>query len=223
MSFLESHTPSQRGGTVAVVGLIHGVVIYALVTGLAGVTHWIADTRIEGHNIPVETTVAVPTPHDPAKPKPHPLQPRSDKPAPQPTAAAQPDAGDRSDYPVPRPAEPDSGNGKGDAPSGGAATAVEPAIATPLGHPGDWATADDYPPSDLRLTHEGTSRFSLVVGTDGRVTACAITRSSGWPGLDGATCRLVTKRARFRAATDGAGAKVPGNYASAIRWMIPRD
>ena len=37
-----------------------------------------------------------------------------------------------------------------------------------------------------------------TVETDGRVTGCRVTRSSGKPALDGVTCRLIEKRYRYR-------------------------
>jgi protein TonB len=96
-----------------------------------------------------------------------------------------------------------------------------PRGATPLGSPGTWVSTDDYPASDLRLDHEGISRFRVTVGADGRVQNCEITRSSGFPGLDRAACANVAKRARFKPATDASGATVGGSYSSSVKWEIP--
>ncbi|MDE2405626.1 MAG: energy transducer TonB [Sphingomonadales bacterium] len=73
----------------------------------------------------------------------------------------------------------------------------------------------------MRAGHAGITRFRLSIGSDGRVTGCEVVAGSGWPGLDAATCRLVSARARFRPATDEHGAVTGGHYASAIRWVIP--
>jgi protein TonB len=81
---------------------------------------------------------------------------------------------------------------------------------------------DDYPARDLDEGHEGTTVFRVIVGADGRVSGCEIVRSSGYRGLDQATCRAVTKRARFRPATDGNGQAVAGSYSNSVRWQIPR-
>lgn len=86
-----------------------------------------------------------------------------------------------------------------------------------------WVTTDDYPTADARAGHTGTVRFRLAIDAGGRVTDCTITQSSGYPGLDAATCRNVNKRARFDPATDAAGERIAGNYAGTIRWVIPRD
>ncbi|MGF7146891.1 protein TonB [Sphingomonas zeicaulis] len=45
----------------------------------------------------------------------------------------------------------------------------------------------------------------LDVGADGRVTGCRVAQSSGDPALDTTTCRLATKRFRYRPATDTSG------------------
>ncbi|HEY0958107.1 MAG TPA: TonB family protein [Novosphingobium sp.] len=98
-----------------------------------------------------------------------------------------------------------------------------PRMAMPRGNPGDWATTNDYPARDLREGNQGIAHFLLTIGADGRVQSCRITQSTGFSGLDDATCRNVSRRARFEAATDGTGASVSGTYSGSIRWVIPRD
>jgi protein TonB len=97
----------------------------------------------------------------------------------------------------------------------------QPKAASPLGHPGRWATSADYPARALREEREGTTRFRVIVGADGRVKGCEVTASSGSPDLDAATCANVAMRARFSPATDESGARVAGSYSSAVRWEIP--
>ncbi|HYD25058.1 MAG TPA: TonB family protein [Croceibacterium sp.] len=91
----------------------------------------------------------------------------------------------------------------------------------PSTSPSSWISTDDYPRRPLTDGVEGTARYSLVVGTGGRVSSCEITRSTGNAQLDEATCRLLTRRARFDAATDESGAKVLGTYSGSVRWDIP--
>jgi protein TonB len=98
-----------------------------------------------------------------------------------------------------------------------------PRSAKPRGDQARWVTTDDYPTADVRAGHTGTVRFRLALDASGKVADCTITQSSGYPGLDAATCRNVSKRARFDAATDGAGEKVAGSYDGTIRWVIPQD
>lgn len=98
-----------------------------------------------------------------------------------------------------------------------------PQGAKPRGDVARWVTTDDYPPSDIRAGHTGTVQFRVAIDAEGEVTGCTVLSSSGYPGLDAATCRNVSKRARFNPATDAEGAKVAGSYTGTIRWVIPRD
>lgn len=95
--------------------------------------------------------------------------------------------------------------------------------AKPRGNPANWATTDDYPSSALRAEAQGTSGFRLQVGSDGRVTGCTITSSSGNAALDDATCKLVTRRARFTPAQDENGTAMADTYANRIVWRIPEN
>lgn len=84
-----------------------------------------------------------------------------------------------------------------------------------------WITTDDYSRADLTRGREGTASYRLVVGSDGRVDACEITRSSGHASLDTNTCRLLERRARFDAARDNRGERVVGSYTGSVTWQIP--
>ena len=84
-------------------------------------------------------------------------------------------------------------------------------------------STDDYPPSALRAGEAGTTGFRLDVGPDGRVTNCTVTSSSGSSALDSATCRLLTRRARFTPARDSSGSAAPGVHNSRIVWRIPDE
>lgn len=98
-----------------------------------------------------------------------------------------------------------------------------PRNAKPRNDAAGWVTTNDYPTADIRAGHTGTVRFRLSLDTSGRVTECTITQSSGHPGLDAATCRNIAKRARFDAATDTSGSRIPGTYSGTIQWVIPKD
>lgn len=98
-----------------------------------------------------------------------------------------------------------------------------PKAARPHNDIARWVTTDDYPTSDIRAGHTGTVRFRLAIDSAGRVTDCAIVESSGYPGLDAATCRNVAKRARFDPAANATGERVAGSYTGTIYWVIPRD
>lgn len=94
--------------------------------------------------------------------------------------------------------------------------------AAPRGNPGKWVTNDDYRSRWIMEELSGTARFTLAINASGKVTGCTVTRSTGHAVLDQATCRLVTKRARFEAARDGNGKAITGSYSGTITWKIPQ-
>ena len=79
----------------------------------------------------------------------------------------------------------------------------------------------DYPAAAVRGEEQGTARFLLSVGTNGRVTGCTITGSSGSSALDAATCRIMKQRARFTPARDSAGNPTTDTVSNAIKWVLP--
>jgi TonB family protein len=82
-------------------------------------------------------------------------------------------------------------------------------------------SADDYPPSALRLKQEGLVRFRLDVGPNGRVIGCMIRASSGSPALDAATCRILRSRSRFTPGRDVHNNPVPSTVTSEYFWTLP--
>jgi len=80
----------------------------------------------------------------------------------------------------------------------------------------------DYP-RDLRDRGIG-GRVGMVftVGTNGRVTSCRITRSSGIPELDALTCRLIQQRFRYRPSTDRFGRPIPDEVEGEHDWIAGR-
>jgi protein TonB len=81
---------------------------------------------------------------------------------------------------------------------------------------------EDYPAAARAAGEEGMVEFTLDVAANGRVAACAVTRSSGSAALDSATCRLLKARARFTPASDAAGAPVSATVAGRIGWRLPQ-
>ena len=101
------------------------------------------------------------------------------------------------------------------------APAITPVGASPRNGPAGWITTNDYARSDLVREREGTAGYRLVIGSDGRVDACEITRSSGHSSLDRNTCRLIESRARFDPATNNRGETTVGTYTGTVTWQIP--
>ena len=84
-------------------------------------------------------------------------------------------------------------------------------------------STDDYPQSAIRNEEQGTTSVRLTIGTDGRVTGCDITGSSGSGALDSATCSILRRRARFTPAKDQAGNPITDTYSQRIRWELPEE
>jgi protein TonB len=107
------------------------------------------------------------------------------------------------------------------APTPRPAPSFTPTAPRPSTDSATWITANDYPRRSLLEGREGLARYRLVIGTNGQVSSCEITVSTGDRQLDQATCRYITRRARFEAATNETGAKVLGTYTGSVRWQIP--
>ena len=86
-----------------------------------------------------------------------------------------------------------------------------------------YLSADDYPAAAMRANEQGRVSFTLDVDANGRVTACAITSSSGSASLDSATCRIMRSRARYTPARDANGKAIPSQDRAAVTWVLPKD
>lgn len=209
---------------LAVVVLLHGAALTALVLakGPDVIRHAFTSTEI--------TKVPLDKP-PPPKPQPKPVvdvpqirqiidtpKPLIDlPPRPVPTIDVQPTkpveltlSSGTSDVNVPRLIEP---------PITPESRKVEPAHAR--ANLASYVSDADYPASAIRDEQQGTTRFRLTVGADGRVTDCAVTGSSGSPALDATTCRLMKSRARFTPARDSDGKGTTDTVSNAIRWVLP--
>jgi protein TonB len=98
---------------------------------------------------------------------------------------------------------------------------VEPARAK--ANLASYVSDEDYPSNAVRNEEQGTTRFRLVVGPDGKVKDCSVTSSSGSSALDSTTCKLMRQRARFTPAKNNRGEPTGDTVASAIRWVLPTD
>jgi protein TonB len=84
-------------------------------------------------------------------------------------------------------------------------------------------TDEDYPQSAIRNEEEGTTAVRLSIGTDGRVTGCDVTQSSGSSALDNTACSIFRRRARFTPAKDQAGNPISDTYTQRVRWVLPEE
>jgi protein TonB len=217
MAYVQAQSPNRRAITLTGVAALHGVAAYALLNGFAVDVYKSLDEVLTARHIPADPPpepmvepVRNPDETKLVAPKPRLVLERSSNeativeltpivPTPLPTT---PTVEPLPIRPLPIPS-------------------LDPKAASPLGSPGKWATSDDYPARALREERAGITRFRVTVGPDGRVRNCEVTASSGSSDLDRATCENVARRARFKPATDEAGAAVAGSYSSAVRWEIP--
>lgn len=217
MAYADQEMSGNRIASFVVVALLHVVVGYALVTGLA----------YEAVQQVVKKVTTVDIKKD--EPKKEPPPPPKKAAAPPPIVAPPPKINVNVTPPpvqtvvTPPPAAPVVPIIAPPAPVAPPPPRVQPKQPTPKGNPANWATTNDYPTRALREEREGTTGFRVTVGPDGRVTGCSVTSSSGSPDLDDATCANVTRRARFNPATDGEGQPTSGSYSNRVRWVIPKD
>jgi protein TonB len=221
MSYLnQAQDPRRRATAIVTAGAFNALLAAGLVTGLA--TNF--TTIVEKPFVARDFRLPPPPPPDPTPPPPEtavsrPVAPVPPLPLPLPpptgpqvdsfdglannTTSRLPDTGPVAD-PLP-PSRPAPGfPAKGAAPRNGS-----------------WITDADYSRRAIMEGAEGSVGFRLVIGTTGRVSSCELTRPSGLRVLDEATCRLISNRARFEAATDETGAKVVGTYTGSVVWQLP--
>jgi len=211
MSYLDQQQMSTRKMVaIVLVVLLHAVIGYAFVTGLA--FNVVKKVVVDLKTFDVNEAAPPPPPPPPdiklppppvAAPPPivsvqTPVAPPVVTVAPPPPIVAPP----------PPPAPP---------------PVIQPVRASPRGSMQDLVTSDDYPSASLRNNEEGVTRYRLDVGSDGKVVACTVTGSSGHPALDDVTCRLLQRRARFNPAKDSSGQTTAAVWSGAVRWQIPKD
>jgi periplasmic protein TonB len=220
MAYADQQASGNKIVSLVVVAVIHIVVIYALVTGLA---YSAVKSVAEKLNV-VDVEEEVIEPEEP--PPPPPDQPLTPPPVvtPPPIVRTPPTTAPTITTtntpppvftPTPIVAPPPAPPAPPPAPS-------KASGATPRGNPGSWATPNDYPARALREERAGTTRFRVNIGPDGRVTDCQVTGSSGHADLDEATCKNITRRARFKPAQDSAGNGIADTWSSSVRWEIPK-
>ncbi len=221
MTYVDTINSNRRLGTLALVGAIHVAAGYALVTGLAATIIPKIDPEIKTFFLP-----------EPAKPEPTPtVTPRGKPDTTTLVTPPPPDTRNPFDQPGPIELPPvgtgDRGLGIGEVTFPEPGPSPSPSFATkpvrPKGNPGLWVTTNDYPQSAIRGREEGVVKFRLSVGTNGRVTGCEVTGSSGTEALDQAACAKLMLRGRFEPASDSTGALVAGSYTGAVRWQLPKE
>lgn len=222
MAYADQQMSGNRIVALIIVAIIHVLVGYALITGLAYEAVTQVVERVTTVDIdeppPPEPEDEPPPPPEPDTAPPPPVAP----PPPISIAPAPPPIRTQPTIPppappvlrVPPPAPPAP-------PPPPPPPRVQPKAAEPRNNPGSWVTNSDYRSSWINREYSGTASFTVRVGSNGRVESCSVTGGTAPQELKDATCRLIERRARFRPATDGNGDEVAGSYSSTVRWQIP--
>jgi protein TonB len=215
MAYADQSMSGRKAVSIALVILLHAIIGYAFVTGLAyNVVKKVA-RDLKTFDVQEEA------PPPPDKPPPPPPETKVEPPpivAPPPIVQVAPTVAPPI-VSVPVAPPPVIHQAAPPAPP-------PPAVSRrgePRGNPGSWVTPEDYPSSDLRAENQGTTSFELSVNGDGRATDCKVTNSSGFSSLDQRACQMLMRRARFRPQLDGNGNPMPFTYRNRVRWQIPKD
>lgn len=242
---IESRNRRITSALAAVV--VHGVLGYAFITGLA-----VDFTRAVGDNLKLFTIASPPPPPPLEKIAPRPI--KSSRPE---GAASPPNLRSRATQLVaPKPIVPPVvppppvvvalKAGVGSDASAGAADIAGPGTGsgglgdgTGSGGAGDgdgYGGAEtpprlirgrirdsDYPRGLGEAGISGVVSIRFLVGVDGRVSRCQVTRSSGSRELDETTCRLIEQRFRYAPSRDEDGQPVPTIVSQRHFWEIRHD
>ncbi|MEJ7927265.1 energy transducer TonB [Sphingobium sp. AN641] len=215
MAYADHSQGSSRTISIVIVALIHAVLGYAFVTGLG--MKYVKKAAEQLNVIDVKEEPPPPDEEPPPPPPDQPVEPPPvvapppivQTPAPAPTMTVvrtPPPVVIQTPVAAPPPPPPPK---------------VAAQRATPRGRPGEWVTDADYPSRAQREERSGTTGFRVEIGTDGRVTNCTVTSSSGHADLDAETCRLLPRRARFKPAVGTDGQPMTDSFSSRIVWRLP--
>ncbi|HTN14699.1 MAG TPA: TonB family protein [Sphingomonadaceae bacterium] len=220
MAYADQTMSGNKIVAIIVVGLVHLLVGYALVTGLAYSATKKLIERVTTVDIdepePEKTEEPPPPPPDEAPPPPivAPPPPININVAPPPIVTV-----DRPPPPQPvavlpaRPAPP-------------APPAPPPAVSKAKGvqpkGQSRWAARiqENYPSRAVRSGTEGTVGVSVTVGADGKVSSCRVSSSSGSDVLDEAACDGMQRYARFDPALDDAGNPTSDSWSTRIVYKL---
>lgn len=77
-----------------------------------------------------------------------------------------------------------------------------------------------YPAKSLKLGEEGDVHFLVELNRDGKLHSCTVTKSSGYPRLDQATCDMIVATAYFRGA-ERDGVRKLSSHEGTVAWRLP--
>jgi len=218
MAYADQPTMTPRKAVaIGLVVLLHVVIGYAFVTGLA-----FNVIKKAAQDLKVVDIKDQPPPPEQKPPPPPPQQQNVPPPpivAPPPIVQTPSLAPPVVTVPTPPPVVPPITVAATPAP----APPVISQAASAKGNPSSWVSPEDYPPSAQREERQGSVGIGFTINEQGRIDNCHVTSSSGSPDLDDATCRLVTRRGRYSPAKDAAGNPTKQSAALRFKWVLPTD
>lgn len=213
MAYASEGMSRNRMIALGLVGLLHIFLGYAFITGLALKAVKAIVQPLETVNVKEEA----PPPEEPPPPPPKDIEIPPFVPPPEVSVAQDSPPTITTQTTVAQPDPPKFAPPAPPAPPAPVALAP-PSAATPKGR-GNAFSDDDFPDASRRAEEAGVTRVSYTVDVDGKVSACNVTQSSGFPRLDDATCKIIMRRFRFNPATRD-GKPVQETKAQPVRWQL---
>ena len=216
MAYVDKQPMSRsKMAAIGAVALLHLVLLWGLKNGLDYNAAMEVFEDLKTFDIKEEKKVEEEVP-PPPEPKDMPPPPKLDIPPPPPTNVAPPPLPQQMAPPPAPPPPPPPPPMEPPKPTMSQAARAK-------GNPGTWVTTEDYPSSALREEREGVSAIAWDVTADGKVANCRVTQSSGYPDLDDAACKFVTRRGRYNPALDQNGNPIQSSDKRRVRWQIPKE
>lgn len=217
MAYADQGMSTRKVVSIGIVALLHVVIGYAFITGLA-----INVIKKAATDLKVVDIKDQPPPPEQKPPPPPPEQKQVEPPpivAPPPIVQTQTLAPPIVSVPNPPPAPVITPA----APPAPPAPKVASQGAKARGDPQSWVTTDDYPPAAAREGRGGAVGLAFTINEAGKIENCHVTTSSGSPDLDETACRLVTRRGKYAPAKDDTGNPMRQNSSLRFRWEPPKD
>ncbi len=187
-------TPRRHVMGIAGVLILHGLLLWAIQSGLARQVVKLTENTVEALLLSDSLPKPPPPPPPPApKTPPPPPTPAPTAPAPVMPSTTAPVISVPVAPATPAPAP-------STAPPAPPAPTAPPVKTAAVIQPGATCAKPDYPSASRRLEEEGTVTLRFLIGTDGRVLQAEIEKTSGYPRLDDAARNALAK-CQFRPGT----------------------
>ena len=80
----------------------------------------------------------------------------------------------------------------------------------------------NYPAESLAKGEQGLVAFAVDLDAAANIDSCVVTKSSGYPRLDAATCDVIVKHAHFSPA-ESDGKRVATTRTGQMAWKLPKS